>query len=45
MVLLKVMHQVVVNQEYIMQIQLLHLIRNIFFDSAFRKKAEPQKVR
>ena len=28
-----------------MQIQLLHLIRNIFFNSAFRKKGEAKKVR
>lgn len=43
--LFKVLHQVVLNKEYIMQIQLINLIRNIFFNSSFRKKAEVQKVR
>lgn len=43
--LFKVLHQVVLNKEYIMQIQLLNLIRNIFFNSSFRKKAQLQQVR
>jgi hypothetical protein len=33
------------NKEYIMQVQLINLIRNIFFNSSFRKKAEMIKVR
>jgi len=43
--LFKVLHQVVLNKEYIMQIQLINLIRNIFFNSSFRKKAELDKIR
>lgn len=41
----KVLHQVVLNKEYIMQIQLINLIRNVFFNSSFRKKAEIDKIR
>ncbi len=41
----KVLSQVVLNKEYIMQIQLLNLLRNIFFNSSFRKKATLTKVR
>lgn len=37
--LFKVLRQVVGNSEYIMQIQILNLLRNIFFNSSFRKKA------
>lgn len=43
--LFKVLGQVVLNKEYIMQIQLLNLLRNIFFNSSFRKKGELSKVR
>lgn len=43
--LFKVLGQVVLNKEYIMQIQLINLIRNIFFNSSFRKKADLPKVR
>lgn len=43
--LFKVLRQVVGNREYIMQIQLLNLMRNIFFNSSFRKKAELESVR
>jgi hypothetical protein len=41
----KVLNQVVTNKEYIMQIQLINLIRNIFFNSSFRKKGEITRVR
>lgn len=41
----RVLSQVVLNKEYIMQIQLINLIRNIFFNSSFRKKGEVAKVR
>jgi hypothetical protein len=40
-----VLSQVVLNREYIMQIQLINLIRNILFNSSFRKKAEIPKIR
>lgn len=43
--LFKVLSQVVLNKEYIMQIQLINLIKNIFFNSSFRKKAELTKIR
>jgi hypothetical protein len=43
--LFKVLNQVVLNKEYIMQIQLINLIKNIFFNSSFRKKGEIAKVR
>jgi hypothetical protein len=43
--LFKVLGQVVGNREYIMQIQILNLLRNIFFNSSFRKKAELPEVR
>lgn len=41
----RVLNQVVLNKEYIMQIQLINLIRNIFFNSSFRKKGDITKVR
>lgn len=43
--LFKVLSQVVLNKEYIMQIQFINLIKNIFFNSSFRKKAELTKIR
>jgi hypothetical protein len=43
--LFKVLNQVVLNKEYIMQIQLVNLIKNIFFNSSFRKKGEIPKIR
>ena len=43
--LFRVLGQVVLNKEYIMQIQILNLLRNIFLNSSFRKKAPLQKVR
>jgi hypothetical protein len=43
--LFRVLGQVVLNREYIMQVQLLNLLRNIFFDSSYRKKAPVDKVR
>ena len=41
----KVLKQVVNNREYIMQIQILNILKNIFFSSSFRKKAESQEIR
>lgn len=35
----KVLNQAVANQEYITQIQLLNLLKTVFFNSSFRKKA------
>jgi hypothetical protein len=43
--LFRVLSQVVLNKEYIMQIQLINLVKNIFFNSSFRLKAELLKVR
>ena len=43
--LFRVLGQVVLNREYIMQVQLLNLLKNIFFNSSFRKKAPLLKVR
>lgn len=43
--LFKVLNQVVVNKEYIIQIQLLNLFRNIINNSAFRKKGSLVDVR
>ena len=34
----KVLNQAVTNQEFITQIQLLNLLKTIFFNSSFRKK-------
>ena len=41
----KVLKQVVTNREYIMQIQILNILKNIFFSSSFRKKADSQEIR
>ncbi len=35
----KVLKQAVENQEFITQIQILNLLKTIFFNSSFRKKA------
>lgn len=43
--LFKVLKQVVINREYIMQIQILNMLKNIFFSSSFRKKADSQQIR
>ena len=43
--LFKVLKQVVTNREYIMQIQILNILKNIFFSSSFRKKADSQEIR
>jgi hypothetical protein len=39
------MNESVRNKEYIMQIQLINLLKNIFFNSSFRKKGEVNKIR
>ncbi len=43
--LFKVLKQVVMNREYIMQIQILNILKTIFFSSSFRKKADSQEIR
>lgn len=43
--LCSVLNQAVINQEFITQIQLLNLFRDIFFSSSFRKKGTTEEVR
>ena len=43
--LFKVLKQVVINREYIMQIQILNILKTIFFSSSFRKKADAIEIR
>lgn len=41
----RVLGHAVVNQEYIVQIQVLSLFKAVFFNSSFRKKAGSEQVR
>lgn len=43
--LCKVLNEAVTNQEYITQIQLLNLLKTIFFNSSFRQKGSIEEIR
>jgi hypothetical protein len=43
--LCKVLNQAVINQEYITQIQLLNLLKTVFFNSSFRQKGSVENIR
>lgn len=41
----KVLNQAVTNQEFITQIQVLNLLKTIFFNSSFRNKGTAEEIR